>query len=161
MMPVPPVTIAAFGLLLAGVVVSSLPRVPGVLLSLAGVYLYWWGSDYAEPGTVTLALLTLVVALVLAGRVFDNFVETRVGGVSTVTATLGGFVGMVCLAFLGTTGLVLGSIVTVFVLEYLRRRDAKQSFLAALAVVFGTFATELVRVLMALLVLVVMVLIVV
>lgn len=161
MMPAPPVTVAAFGLLLAGVVVSLLPRVPGVLLSLAGVYLYWWGSGYAEPGTVTLALLTLVVALVLAGRAFDNFVETRVGRVSTVTATLGGFVGMVCLAFLGTTGLVLGSIVTVFVLEYLRRRDAKQSFLAALAVVFGTFATELVRVLMTLLVLVVMVLVVV
>jgi uncharacterized protein YqgC (DUF456 family) len=155
-----PVTVAVFGLLLAGVVVSVLSRLPGVVLSLAGVYLYWFDSGYTEPGAVTLALLTLVAVLVLVGHGFDRLVATRVGGVSTVTATIGGFVGFVCFAFLGSTGLVLGTVVTVFVLEYVRRRDAKQSFLAALAVVFGTFAARVVRVLMAALVLVVMLLVV-
>jgi uncharacterized protein YqgC (DUF456 family) len=154
------VTTAVFGLLVAGVVVSLLSRVPGVVLSIAGVYLYWLDSGYTEPGAVTLVVLTLVAVLVLAGQVFDRFVTTRVGGVSTVTATLGGFVGAIAFAFLGSTGLVLGTIVTVFVIEYVRRRDAKQSVLAALAVVFGAFATRVVRALMAALVLVVMCLVV-
>lgn len=156
-----PVTVAVFGLLLAGVAVSLLARVPGVVLSIVGVYLYWWDSGYTEPGTVTLALLTLVVVVVLVGQAFDRFVASRVGGVSTVTATVGGFVGAVAFAFLGSTGLLLGTIVTVFVLEYVRRRDAKQSFVAALAVVFGTFAARLVRVLMAVLMLFVMLTVVV
>ncbi len=154
------VTTAVFGLLVAGVVVSLLSRVPGVVLSIAGVYLYWLDSGYTEPGAVTLGVLTLVAVLVLAGQVFDRFVVGRVGGVSTVTATLGGFVGAIAFAFLGSTGLVLGTIVTVFVIEYVRRRDAKQSALAALAVVFGTFATRVVRALMTALVLVVMCLVV-
>lgn len=155
------VTIAVFGLLLVGVAASLLPRVPGIVFSSAGVCLYWWDSGYTEPGTLTLALLTLVAVLVLVGQVFDRFVVSRVGGVSTVTATLGGFVGAIAFAFLGSTGLVLGTIVTVFVIEYVRRRDAKRSFLIALAVVFGTFAARLVRTLMAVLVLLVMLTVVV
>jgi uncharacterized protein YqgC (DUF456 family) len=151
-----PATLAAFALLLAGVAVSLRTRVPGVVFSLAGVYLYWWETGYTEPGTVTLVLLTSVVVLVLAGRAFDRFISARVGGASTTTATVGGFVGAVAFAFLGTTGLVLGTIVTVFVLEFLRRRDAKRSFVAALAVVFGTFASTLIQLLMAVLILLVM-----
>lgn len=145
-----------FGLLVAAVAVSLLSRVPGVVLSIAGVSLYWWDSGYTEPGEITLAVLTLVTVLVLVGHGFNRFVVTRVGGVSTVTATLGGFVGFVCFVFLGSTGLLLGAVVTVFLLEYVRRRDAKQSVLAAMAVVFGTFAARVVRVLMTLLVLLVM-----
>jgi len=155
--PTTAVTAAAFGLLVVAVVASRLTRLPGELLSLAGVYLYWWGTGYAEPGRLTLGLLTLVPMLVLVGRAFDRFISTRVGGVSTVTATVGGFVGFVCFVFLGTTGLVAGTTVTVFVLEYVRRRDAKQSLVVAFAVVFGTFAAKLIRVLMTLLVLLVMV----
>jgi uncharacterized protein YqgC (DUF456 family) len=155
--PATPVTAVAFGLLLVAVVASRLTRLPGELLSLAGVYLYWWGTGYAEPGRLTLGLLTLVPVLVLAGRAFDRFISTRVGGVSTVTATVGGFVGFVCFVFLGTTGLVVGTTVTVFVLEYVRRRDAKQSLVVAFAVVFGAFAATLIRVLMTLLVLLVMI----
>jgi uncharacterized protein YqgC (DUF456 family) len=152
-------TVLAFLLLAAGVGASLLSRLPGVLLSIAGVYLYWWDSGYTDPGEVTVAALTLVAVLVLAGHGFDRFVATRVGGVPALTATLGGFVGFVCFAFLGSSGLVLGAVVTVFVLEYVRRRDAKQSVLAALAVVFGTFAARAVRTLLTVLVFVVMVLV--
>ena len=150
------VTILAFALLVGGVVGSTLTRVPGAALSLAGVYLYWWGTGYAEPAPLTLALLTLVALLVLAGRALDTL-TTRVGEASTVTATVGGVVGLLLFPFLGTTGLVLGTVVTVFVLEYLRRRDAKRSVVAALAVVFGTFASRLIRVLMTALVFLVMI----
>lgn len=151
-------TILAFALLVAGVVGSLWPKVPGAALSLAGVYLYWWETGFSEPGVVTLGLLTLVAVLVLVGRAFSSVIAARVGGASTVTATIGGFVGMVMFVFLGTTGLVIGTVATVFVLEYLRRRgDAKRSLVAALAVVFGTFASKLIQVLMTGLVLVVMV----
>ena len=157
MTPPTPVAAVAFGLLLVAVPASYWTRLPGELLSLAGVSLYWWGTGYAEPDRLTLGLLILVPALVLAGRAFDRFVSTRVGGVPTVTATVGGFVGFVGFVFLGTTGLVAGTTVTVFVLEYVRRRDAKQSLVAAFAVVFGAFAAALIRVLMTVLVLLVMI----
>ena len=154
-----PVTAVAFALLAAGVVTSALSRLPGAALSLLGVYLYWWGTGYAEPSALTLGLVTAVAALVLAGQAFRRFVASRVEGASTLAAGLGVLVGLAASPFLGTTGLVLGTLCTVFVVEYVRHRDAKRGFVAALAVVFGTVSTRGLRVLLTGLILLVMALV--
>ena len=154
------VTIAALALLVLGVVGSVMPRVPGAALSLAGILLYWWGTGYTEPGQTTLAVLVLVALLVLIGRAFSTVVAARVGGASTLTATFAGVVGIALFPFLGTTGLLLGTVVTVFVIEYVRRRDAATSLVAALAVVLGTFASRFLQVMLTLFLLVAMVFIV-
>lgn len=151
-------TAIAFGLLVAGVIGSVLPRVPGVVLSLAGVFLYWWGSGFAEPSFVTVGLLTLVGLLALAGRLFGTVVAARMGGASTITATIAGVVGFIGFLSLGTTGLLLGTVLTVFVLEYLRRRNVRTSAVAAVAVVLGTFASKTIQTLLTGAMLVVMVL---
>lgn len=151
-------TAVAFGLLVAGVVGSIAPRVPGAAFSLLGVYLYWWSVDFAEPALVTVGLLTLVGVLALAGRLFGTVVAARIGGASTVTATIAGIVGFIGFLSLGTTGLLLGTVLTVFVLEYLRRRNVKTSAVAAIAVVLGTFASRTIQVLLTGAMLVVMVL---
>jgi uncharacterized protein YqgC (DUF456 family) len=155
-----PVTAVAFALLVAGVVTSALSRLPGALVSLAGVYLYWWGTGYAEPSVLTLGLVTAVAGLLLAGQAFRRFVASRVEGASTLSATLGALVGIATSPFLGTTGLVLGTLLTVFVVEYVRHRDAKRGLVAALAVVLGTVSTRGLRVLLTGLILLVMVIVV-
>ncbi|MFT4944871.1 MAG: hypothetical protein ACI9K3_000808 [Halovenus sp.] len=150
------VTVAAFALLGGGVVVNAGSQYPGAALSLVGVYLYWWGTGYAEPATLTLGLVTAVAVLVLAGRLFTRYVASRVGGASRLGLAAGTAAGLVLFPFTGTTGLLLGTVVAVFAVEY-RRRDAKQSLLVALGVVFGTVASRSLRVLLTGLVLVVMV----
>lgn len=141
-------TAVAFGLLVAGVAGSLLPRVPGAAFSLAGIYLYWWSVDFAEPSLVTVGLLTLVGVLALAGHLFRTVFATRISGASTVTATIAGVVGFAGFLSLGTTGLLLGTVLTVFALEYIRRRNVRTSAVAAVAVVLGTFASKTIQVLL-------------
>ena len=151
-----PSTAVAVGLLATGVAVNALSRYPGTALSLAGVYLYWWGTGYAEPATVTLALLTGVAALVLVGRLFTRYLAARIGGASRLALAAGAVAGILLFPFTGTTGLLLGTVVAVFAVEY-RRRSATRSLLVALGVVFGTVASRGLRVLLTGLMLVVMV----
>ena len=140
-----PVVALAFGLLVAGVVASLLPGVPAPLLSLAGVVLYWWSTGYAQPGTVLLVALVGVGLLALAADWLGGVVAARVGGASNTTAILAGLAGLLLFPVAGPVGIVAGSAGTVFVLEYLKGRDANASARAAGAYVLGAFASAAVQ----------------
>lgn len=138
-------TLLAVALLAGGVVGTVVPRVPGPLVSLAGVYLYWWQTGFTEPRSATVLVLTAAAGLGLAGAVVGPVVASRVGGVSTVSASIGTAVGAVLFPFLGTAGLIGGIVATVFVLEYVRKRDARKSLVAGLVVVLVSFGSKLMQ----------------
>jgi uncharacterized protein YqgC (DUF456 family) len=154
------ITLLAFALLVAGIVGSVIPNVPGAVLSLIGVYTYWWGTGFTEPSTPLLAVMTVIVLVVVIGGFFQEVIAARFGGASTLSATVAGVVGFVCLFVFGPVGMLLGSAVTVFVLEYRRQRDAKASATAATAVVLATVGSALVELLVTIMLLIVMGLIV-
>jgi uncharacterized protein YqgC (DUF456 family) len=156
-----PTTALAFALLVAGVAGSLRTRIPGAALSLAGVSLYWWETGFSGAGTPTLVLLTVVGVFALVGSLFGTFVADRIEGASRVVAAVGIAVGVVAFPFLGTTGLLAGTATTVFVLEYVRRRDMRGSFVAALSVVLGSVASTVMQFLLTGTMLAVMVLVVV
>lgn len=149
-------TLLAFALLIAGVVGSVIPNVPGAILSLAGVYLYWWNTGFSEPSTALVAVVTVLVVLVVVGGFFQEVIAARFGGASTLSATAAGLVGFVCFFLTGPLGMLLGSAVTVFLLEYRRQRDAKASATAATAVVLATIGSAIVELLVTIMLLVVM-----
>jgi uncharacterized protein YqgC (DUF456 family) len=140
-----PLGLLAIALLVAGVVGVVIPQTPGPLFSLAGVYLYWWSMGFTEPGVVVLAGLTLAALLALSDAIVGPLIASRVGDVSTVSATIGTLVGAILFLFFGTTGLVGGIIATVFVLEYLRKRDARKSLAAGVVVVLVSFGSRLMQ----------------
>jgi uncharacterized protein YqgC (DUF456 family) len=141
-----PVAIVAVALLIAGVVGCVLPIVPGAPLSLAGVYLYWWGSGFAEPGVALLVTLTLLGLLAVVTDFGAEVVSARVGGASLLTSLLAGAVGIVLFVLLTPIGALLGVVATVFLLEYRRHRDAAQGAKAAGAVVIGVLGSAVVQV---------------
>lgn len=149
-------TLLAFGLLVVGVVGSVIPNVPGAVLSLAGVYLYWWNTGFAEPSTPLVAVITVLVVLVVIGGLFEDVIAARFSGASTLSATAAGLVGFVCFFVSGPVGMVVGSAVTVFVLEYRRQRDTKASATAATAVVLATVGSAVVELLVTIMLLIVM-----
>jgi len=149
-------TLLAFALLIAGIVGSVVPNVPGAVLSLAGVYAYWWGTGFAEPSTALVVVVTVLVVLVIVGGLFDDVIAARFGGASTLSATVAGVVGFICLFLIGPVGMILSSAITVFVLEYRRQRDAKASATAATAVVLATIGSAIVELLVTVMLLVVM-----
>ncbi len=129
--------VAGFALLVAGVVGSVVPSAPGAPLSTAGVLVYWWGTDFSEPG---LGLLVGLVAVGLLTWVVDfagGAISARIGGAATSTAVVAGLVGLIMLVVSGPLGTLLGVVATVFLLEFRRQQDARAGAKAALVTTAG------------------------
>lgn len=138
-------TVAAVVLLLLGVVGSVTPLVPGALLSLAGVYLYWWSTGYVSPGPLLLAAFTVVG---LAALVFDYFagaISARAGGASLSTTIAAAVVGVVLFFVAGPVGVLVGVAGTVFGVEFYRNRDVTQGAKTALYATVGMLASVVVQ----------------
>jgi hypothetical protein len=152
--PVPfePVTLLALVVLGVAVVTAVVPGVPTGLVSLAGVGLYWWGTGFAEPGTLALAALVVLCLLMVLADWLGELVAARVGGASTLTTVVAGAVGLVLLVFTGPVGMLLGAATVVFVLEFRRQGRAGAGLRAAGAFVAGFFASAAIQALLALLV---------
>jgi hypothetical protein len=138
----------ALALALLGVVGSVLPLLPGAALSLAGVYLYWWSTGYADPSAVVLVAFTLVGLGTMAVDLVAGAVAARVGGASATTTAAAALVGAVLLFVAGPVGVVLGVAGVVFVVEYHRSRDREASARTALFATVGVLGSAVVQVLL-------------
>lgn len=145
---VPLVEGLAFALLLGGVACASHPLAPGGFVSLAGVYLYWWSSGFGAPATLTLAMLTSLGALAVLGQAVAQTLARRIGASSSLVPTIAAAVGFAAFLFMGTSGFVIGMLLTAFLLELLRRRDYKEGFVAAIIIVVAAFGSRLFQLLL-------------
>jgi uncharacterized protein YqgC (DUF456 family) len=141
MVPVDPLYVTLV-LLVAGIVASFVPLVPGGAVSMLGVGYYWYVTG--DPGLV--ALLGLgALALVfdwLAGALAAN-----VGGASLRTTAIAAVVTLPLLLVLGPLGLLIGVAGTVFALEYHRHGDIDLSLRAAAYATVGVLASTAMQVL--------------
>jgi uncharacterized protein YqgC (DUF456 family) len=153
---VSPLAILAFALLVAGVVGSVTDRIPGPVLSLAGVYTYWAAGGLPTPSLLLLGALTVIGLLALFGDVVGDAIASRVGEVSEFTATIAGVVGSVLYPVFGPLGLVLGTVVATFLVEFLRQGDARSGVAAVVAVLVRSVAARVIRTLFTLVMLVAM-----
>jgi len=141
-----PILLVAFALLIAGVVGSLVPQMPGAPFSIAGVLVYWWGTGFTQPGTLLLVVLMLVGVVTLAIDWLGGAVAAKVGGASTTTAVIAGLAGIV-LFFVagGPVGMILGMALTVFVVEYYRQNDARAGAKAALVTTLGILSSTVMQ----------------
>ena len=132
----------AVALLVGGVVASFVPLAPGALLSLAGIYVYWWASGYSEPGIVFLVVTTLVGLFALALDYLASALSTRASGASWKTTAIAAVVGVGLLFLTGPIGAVIGVLLAVFVLEFERSGDLKRSLRIAGYTVLGMLLSK-------------------
>lgn len=149
-----PIAVVAVALLVAAVAGTVVPLVPGGLLSLSGVYLYWWHTDYAEPGTVTLVVLTVLGLVTLFAEFFASSIAARAGGASWATMSVAAVVAVVLMLATGPLGLLVGLFGTVFAVEYLKDGNAAHSTRTAVYATVGTLASTAIQVLLTLSILV-------
>lgn len=142
------ILLATFVLLLAGVVGSITPQLPGAPFSIAGVLVYWWGSGFAEPGTIVLSLLLVVGVLTWVVDWVGGVVAAKIGGASTKTAIVAGLAGLVLFLVTGPLGILLGVAGTVFVLEFYRQQDARASAKAAAITTAGMLGSAVMQALL-------------
>ena len=142
----PALVVLAFVLLVAGVLGSLVPQVPGAPLSVVGVYCYWYATG--DPGLSLLVVLTLVGLLTWVVDFAGGAVSARVGGASTKTAVLAGVVGLLLFFVTGPLGIILGVALTVFGVEFYRQQDARKGLKAALVTTAGMLASNVVQALL-------------
>ncbi|MFB6084076.1 MAG: DUF456 domain-containing protein [Halorientalis sp.] len=136
-----PVVWLALALALAGVLGTLVPLVPGALLSLSGVYLYWWATGYTDPGLLVLGALTLLGLLIVVIDWFAGAVSAKVSGASNLTTLLAGVVGFVLFFLVPVVGLLIGVAGVVFLSELQRTGDAAASARTAVYTTVGMLAS--------------------
>lgn len=140
------VTALAVTLLVAGIAGTLIPLVPGGLLSLAGVYLYWWHTG--DFGAVALAVFTLLGLLTLFAEFFGGAISAKYGGASWRTTAIAAGVGVALMIVTGPLGLLVGLFGTVFALEFARDGDVDHSARSAVYATLGILASTAVQVLL-------------
>jgi uncharacterized protein YqgC (DUF456 family) len=136
------VAVVAVVLVVAGVVGSVVPLLPGALLSLSGVFLYWWHTGYADPGLLALVALTGLGLLALAVDWLGGALSASASGASQTTVALAGVAGLVLFFVAGPVGVLLGVAGVVFLSEYRHEADAEASARAALYTTVGMLASN-------------------
>lgn len=154
-----PLVWVGVALVAAGVVGSVLPLVPGGLLSVAGVLVYWWATGYTEPSVLLVATLVAVGLLATLVDYAGGAIAARAGGASLVTTAVAVLVGLVLLLVAGPIGFLVGLAATVFVVEFAQHADAEAGLRVALYATVGVLASTAVQVLLTGSVLVVVVIV--
>ncbi|MBB6645173.1 DUF456 domain-containing protein [Halobellus ruber] len=138
----------SLALVAGGVIGSVLPLVPGGLLSVGGVLVYWWATGYAEPSILLVAALVVVGLLATLVDYAGGAIAARAGGASLATTAVAVLVGLVLLLVAGPIGFVVGLAATVFVVEFAQHADAEAGLRVALYATVGVLASTAVQVLL-------------
>lgn len=134
-------------LLIAGVIGSIVPMMPGALFSLAGIGVYFFYTDDPSILFTVFGAFTGVFALLVDW--FAGAVASKYGGASTRTSIAAGITGLIGFIFLGgPIGLALAVAATVFIREYLIHGDEEDSFRAALYTTIGVLGSGVIQALL-------------
>ena len=137
-----PVVWVAVGLALVGVLGTLVPLVPGALLSLGGVYLYWWSTGYSDPGTLFIIFTVILTIMALLLDWFSGAITAKMGGASNKTSFMAGIAGIFGFIFLGgPVGVIIAVGGTVFLREYMKTGNARDARKAGIYSAIGVFAS--------------------
>jgi uncharacterized protein YqgC (DUF456 family) len=138
-------TILALILVFLAVLGSFVPVLPGGLLSVAGVLVYWHGQGFSSPGTLFLAGFVLTGLFAAAFDWFGGSLAAKAGGASTKTSAMAGIGSLLGFLVAGPIGVLLGSAGVVLARELLRTGDTRESSRAAVYATAGVLSTAVVQ----------------
>lgn len=138
-------TVAAVALMVLGVVGSLTPMVPGALLSIAGILVYWHGTGYTGPDSVFLAAFIVTGLFAVATDYLAGVVSAKVGGASNRTSIAAGLAGLLLFFIMGPIGILVGVVGAVFVREFLRTDDFRGSLKSAVYSGIGVLGSSVVQ----------------
>jgi len=113
-------------LVIAGVIFTVLPPLPGVALVLAGLVLAAWSEGFEHVGFISLVIMAVLAVL---SYVVD-FIASALGAKKTGAspqAIWGAALGALFGVFFGLPGILLGPFIGAMAVQYLQDRDMMQA----------------------------------
>lgn len=132
-------------LLVLGVIGAFLPMMPGALLSLAGVTVYWWANGFTQPNILIVILLYLTGLTAFIFDVFAGAIGSKAGGASNKTVHAAAIAGILFFFVGGPLGTIIGIGFVVYLREYLLTDDSSGSFKAAMYTTASMLGSTLVQ----------------
>lgn len=155
------VALAVMGIGLAGVV---LPAIPGVGLIWAAALAYAIAEGFATIDPITMIVLTLLGAIGVTADIWVSQAGGKLGGASwqALLAGLGlGAVGFVIGLLVGGIGALpagmIGTLAGILLVEYLRRKDWKETVRVGAGWAAGCLLSGVVQLLVSLLMIIIFV----
>ncbi len=145
MLPIDPVVVTVI-LLLAGIIMSFVPLIPGGAVSTLGITYYWMATG--ELGTIAFLGFAILGVLTVAFDLLGSAISARVGGASIRTTVVAAVAAIGLLFVFGPLGALLGVVGSVFVSEYLRHGDVRRGLRTAAVTVVGMLASTAMQVLL-------------
>ena len=145
MLPIDPVVVTVV-LLLAGIIMSFVPLVPGGAVSTLGITYYWATTN--ELGTAVFVGFITLGVLTVAFDLLGSAISARAGGASIRTTIVAAVAAILLLFVLGPLGALLGVVGSVFLLEYLRHGDVRRGVKTAAVTAVGMLASTAMQVLL-------------
>jgi len=118
--------ILSAGLILAGIVGTVLPALPGPPLVFAGMLLAAWAGDFQVISVATVVVLAVLTAIALAMDFFAGLLGARRVGASRL-AILGTFAGTLIGLFFGIPGIPIGPFAGALIGEWVHSRDLEKA----------------------------------
>lgn len=119
-------------LLAAGVIGSFVPMMPGALLSMIGVTLYWWSTGFTSPSIPVVILLYFTAFTALIFDLFAGAVGSKAGGASNKTVQMASIAGILFFFIGGPLGTIIGVTAVVLAREYLLTGKPEKSLKTAI-----------------------------
>ena len=135
-------------LVLAGLVGTVLPVLPGVLLVFGGLFLAAWAEDFTRVGAVGLTIIGILAALAFGADFVASLLGAKRVGASPralLGASLGGIVGV----FFGIPGLLLGPFLGAALGELWARGGLKQAGKVGIGTWLGLLVAAIAKVVIA------------
>jgi len=114
--------VLAVVLVVAGILFTVLPPLPGAFLVLAGLLLAAWADHFAYIGWFSSVLLVVIAILTYVIDAAASAMGARRTGASP-QAVWGAALGAMAGIFMGLPGIILGPFVGAMVVQYLHDRD--------------------------------------
>ncbi len=127
-----------FVLMLAGILGSFLPMIPGTPLILLGAVVYALATDFQPVDTWRLVFLVALAGVAYALDYLAAALGTRKLGGSR-WAMLGAVLGGVAGLFFGPIGILVGPILGAIGVELIHRKDVNIALKSGLGAVVGVF----------------------
>ena len=134
-----------FVLLIAGVVGSLVPMIPGAFISLIGVTYYWWSTGFSQPHILLVLLLYMTGLTALLFDWFAGALGSKAAGASDSTVRAAALAGILFFFIGGPIGTFVGIAGVVYVREYLLKGDKEKSMKAALYTAGSMLGSTLVQ----------------
>lgn len=142
-------------LMVAGILGSMIPSIPGPIFSIMGILIYWIGNSFQSPGPLLFSIIFSIGILALFIDFIASYIGADMGGASRKTAVMAAISAFLFLFIAGPAGLFIGPAVVIFFREIMLGNDTEKAFKSAVYTTIALLSSTVAKMLLTVLMLVI------